>query len=231
MNLVPTTRYLEAAEGLVEMNPFGYRRLAFMSTEDPSAIEDMVASNLSDTWRWLWWEVPRINSNGPDQLVELNMKRGELTFIWWLQLFIALEADGWVGTRGSNWNRLLDELRCVWVPKCQNVYVEVGDDVSWKGPHGPWKSQGWCVALAFSPALPFQPLSLHPSFFLLFVFNFLHPFSPFPPQVFVVIQSILAYYYYSILFLRQGAFFPFFFFRKTRPGVYLELHPTRHEVS
>jgi hypothetical protein len=43
-----------------------------------------------------------------------------------LQLLMALEADAWVGTRGSNWNRLIDELRCVWVVKCQGVYVEAG---------------------------------------------------------------------------------------------------------
>lgn len=144
MNLVPTSKYLQAADDLVEMHPFGYRRTAFMSTEDPSAIEEMVASNLSGTWNWLWWDVPRINSNGPDQLVALNMRRGELSFIWWLQLFIALEADAWVGTRGSNWNRLIDELRCIWVPKCQNVYYEVGDDTSWKcnHPENPSRSEG-----------------------------------------------------------------------------------------
>lgn len=27
------------------------------------------------------------------------------------QLLMALECDAWVGTRGSNWNRLIDELR------------------------------------------------------------------------------------------------------------------------
>jgi hypothetical protein len=154
MKLVPTSRYLQAAEDLVEMNPFGYQRTAFMSTEDPSAIEEMVASSHSERWRWLWWDVPRINSNGPEQLVALNMKRGELTFIWWLQLFIALEADGWVGTRGSNWNRLIDELRCVWVPKCQNVFEEVGDFERWEK----------CVAQGRAPRAapppPFSPYSL-----------------------------------------------------------------------
>ena len=40
---------------------------------------------------------------------------------------MALECDAWVGTRGSNWNRLIDELRCVWVPKCAQPYVEVGE--------------------------------------------------------------------------------------------------------
>jgi hypothetical protein len=129
MNLVPTSKYLQAADDLVKMHPFGYRQIGFMSTEDPSAVEDMQAMN--NSWRYMWWDVPRLNSNGPEQLVLINMKRGELTMVWWLQLFIALEADGWVGTRGSNWNRLIDELRCIWVPKCQNVFVEVGDAISW----------------------------------------------------------------------------------------------------
>jgi hypothetical protein len=45
-----------------------------------------------------------------------------------LQLTLALEADAWISTRGSNWSRLIDELRCVWVDKCQHPYVEVGDE-------------------------------------------------------------------------------------------------------
>ncbi len=49
------------------------------------------------------------------------------------QLTLALEADAWIGTRGSNWNRLIDELRCGWVDKCHggtstNPFVEVGDE-------------------------------------------------------------------------------------------------------
>jgi hypothetical protein len=39
---------------------------------------------------------------------------------------MSLEADAWIGTRCSNWNRLIDELRCVWVDKCPNSCVEVG---------------------------------------------------------------------------------------------------------
>ena len=132
MALVPTQRYVDAAEELVMMAPFGYTRTAFMSTEDPESI--WVIGNSTDTrWRYLWWDVPRLNSNGPEQLGLFEMRRGELTMVWWLQLFIALEADAWVGTRGSNWNRLIDELRCVWLPKCQNVFMEVGDAASWEG--------------------------------------------------------------------------------------------------
>jgi hypothetical protein len=54
-----------------------------------------------------------------------------------LQLFMALEADAWIGTRGSNWNRLIDELRCIWVDKCHHIFVEVGD------PHSMWGPYSW----------------------------------------------------------------------------------------
>jgi hypothetical protein len=43
-------------------------------------------------------------------------------------LFLALEATHFVGTRGSNWNRLIDELRGVWpgdVASCCQPYAEV----------------------------------------------------------------------------------------------------------
>lgn len=131
MQLVEDQKYFTAAENLVVQAPMGYRRTAFISTEDPSTIE-YVKSNgnaelVNKGWRYAWYDVPRINSNGIDQLDKIStIKRGILTHIWWLQLLMALECDAWIGTRGSNWNRLIDELRCIWVPKCKHEYVEVG---------------------------------------------------------------------------------------------------------
>ena len=138
MALIPTTAYLQAADELVKRNPFGYRDIGFLSTEDPSAVEEVMLHNSS--FRYYWWDVPRDNSNGPDQVAkfENTYPKAELTMVWWLQMFIALEADAWVGTRGSNWNRLIDELRCVWVPKCQNVFIEVGTEESWNKPLYGW---------------------------------------------------------------------------------------------
>ena len=43
-----------------------------------------------------------------------------------LQLLLALECDAFVGWRASGWNRLIDALRCVWVPKCKHPYTDVG---------------------------------------------------------------------------------------------------------
>lgn len=130
MQLVDDKIYFTAAENLVVHAPISYQRTAFISTEDPNTIEYAKKEEnlmLRNGWRYIWYDVPRINSNAPDQLGKMNtIKKGVLTHIWWLQLLMALECDAWIGTRGSNWNRLIDELRCIWVPKCQNEYVEVG---------------------------------------------------------------------------------------------------------
>jgi hypothetical protein len=140
MALVPTEAYLAEALHLTRLHPLalGGARI-FVSTEDPGSIEALVAAVTgagdgarAAAFSVAWWDVPRDNSNGPEQLAKLGLPRGELTLVWWLQLLIALEADAWVGTRGSNWNRLIDELRCVWLPKCQNVFAEVGDEKRWE---------------------------------------------------------------------------------------------------
>ena len=54
------------------------------------------------------------------------------TLRWLLQLYMALKCDVFVGTRGSNWNRLIDELRCIFVDKCQQPFLEVGPPEDWK---------------------------------------------------------------------------------------------------
>lgn len=139
MVLVPTMAYLEQAAALVKLHPIGlapYR--IFLSTEDPSAIDEISKAITegpvarAKSFSLDWWQVPRDNSNGPDQLAMFALPKAQLTLIWWLQLLLALECDAWVGTRGSNWNRLIDELRCVWVAKCQNIYAEVGDIDRWE---------------------------------------------------------------------------------------------------
>jgi hypothetical protein len=105
-----------------------------------SAGEELV---VGPGWRLWWFDVPRNNIDGRTQIEQFTKSGGnggggaggaggaltppQLSRIWFLQLLMALECDAWVGTRGSNWNRLIDELRCVWVPKCMQPYVEVGE--------------------------------------------------------------------------------------------------------
>ena len=56
-------------------------------------------------------DVHRMNS-GPMQQLNHFGTRSAVTVEWLYQLYMALEADVWIGTRNSNWNRLIDEMRC-----------------------------------------------------------------------------------------------------------------------
>jgi len=103
MTLAADGSFFSAAESLVQQNPLGLVRAAFISTEDPATLA--AAANERQGWAMAWYSVPRINSNGIDQLEKLPIPRAVLTRIWLLQLLMALECDAWVGTRGSNWNR------------------------------------------------------------------------------------------------------------------------------
>ena len=127
MTLAADEAYFAAAEALVRLNPMGLVRAAFISTEDPGTIA--AAAQERRGWAMMWYDMPRRHSldQNPGRQ-ELPLPRGQLTRVLLLQLLMALECDAWVGTRGSNWNRLIDELRCIWVPKCKQPYVDVGTE-------------------------------------------------------------------------------------------------------
>ena len=55
-------------------------------------------------------KVQRMNTGPSQQLAKFG--RTSLSVQWLYQLFLALECDVWIGTRNSNWNRLIDEMRC-----------------------------------------------------------------------------------------------------------------------
>ncbi|KAI9021058.1 hypothetical protein DFJ74DRAFT_671656 [Hyaloraphidium curvatum] len=127
MPLVAYSAYAAAAERLRWLNPTPFRRVMFLSSEDPKVIEE--GASLPEKWTVYYSDIPRENTNGQRQQVLHPM----MTVLHLLQLLMALECDAWIGTRGSNWNRLIDELKCVWVAKCGHPYVEVGPDNSFDG--------------------------------------------------------------------------------------------------
>ena len=122
MALVPWSSYAKAAVLLQDTNPLRFAKAVFVSTEDPSVLMES-ATLPSPPWTTFATAMPRENSNGRAQMRLAN----NLVHFHLLQLYMALECDAWVGTRKSNWNRLIDELRCTFVPKCDLPYVEVGE--------------------------------------------------------------------------------------------------------
>jgi hypothetical protein len=127
MPLVPAQTFVAAVFQLIDLMPHAFSRAVFVSGDDQQSIDE--ARRLIEERRMtvIYTRMPRLV--GGHTLREWRSAPDESEGSFYahlLQLLMALEADAWVGTRGSNWNRLIDELRCVWVDKCQGVYVEVG---------------------------------------------------------------------------------------------------------
>ena len=128
MKLVPAAKFVDAALALIDRMPNSFSRVFFLSGDDEQTINETRALLEGQAMTFAFTRLPRL-SGGHKLLAWLQSPFHEAGGFYGhlLQLVMALEADAWIGTRGSNWNRLIDELRCVWVDKCGGVYVEVGD--------------------------------------------------------------------------------------------------------
>ena len=127
MKLVAPAHYAEAAADLIKLMPNSFAsRVFFVSAGDEAAIDECRA--LAEKQRLPFAYTHLHRQVGGHKLGEWRRQSDiEAAFHGHLlQLLMSLEADAWIGTRGSNWNRLIDELRCVWVDKCSKSYVEVG---------------------------------------------------------------------------------------------------------
>ncbi|KAI5474830.1 hypothetical protein MNV49_002360 [Pseudohyphozyma bogoriensis] len=129
MKLIDFREYVIAGERLAAMNPYSYYKLAFVSSEDPAVLEEARTVSRLDSalptpnahWRWFGSEIQWINS-GPAQQLKAFGNRSETTLSWMAELMIALD----------NWNRLIDELRCIWIDSCKGPFIEVGTEDSWR---------------------------------------------------------------------------------------------------
>ena len=125
MKLVPWESYANASLLLAGSNPFRLKPRVFLSTDNQSVVAE--AANLKRSLEVFYTDMFRQSDNSP--VVEVLKHHRDYTLYYLLQLLMALECDAWVGTRESNWNRAIDELRCVWVPNCDLPFVEVGQMV------------------------------------------------------------------------------------------------------
>ncbi len=128
MKLVAPARYVEAATELIQRMPNSFSsRTLFVSGDEERAIQESRVLAEKERLPFVYTHIHR--QIGGYHLRNWTSK-DDVTANFYghlLQLLMCLEADAWIGTRGSNWNRLIDELRCVWVDKCPNIYIEVGN--------------------------------------------------------------------------------------------------------
>lgn len=131
MNLVDTKKYLQAAAKMVRQGPNQYHSRSIVVTCDDE--RDIYSARnslkkMGSGWSMFHSVVARHDHGFDLGKMRRVQSKWNVTTAHISQLFLALEADGFIGTRASNWNRLIDELRCIWVDKCTSAYVEVGTE-------------------------------------------------------------------------------------------------------
>jgi hypothetical protein len=127
-SLVPSEKYVRAFQSMIQQMPNSFSRVFFVSSDDAKALE--ICKDLTENLKmsYIYTKLDRMHG-GHDEEKWNKSKPGSQQRVvlgYILQLLMALESDAWIGTRASNINRLIDELRCVWVDKCHSMYVEVG---------------------------------------------------------------------------------------------------------
>ena len=141
MTLVPSDIYVQAFKAMIRNTPNTFSRVLFVSSDDEEAVQTCRGLTESLSMTYIYTKLQRME--GGHHITRWgSMRAGQerkLIIGHLLQLVMALEADAWIGTRGSNWNRLIDELRCVWVDKCHHGFVEVGGpDLNQPDSRVPW---------------------------------------------------------------------------------------------
>jgi hypothetical protein len=107
--LIPVSAYMKMIEDAQLKEKYGARSI-FLSTEDPESVDDLLRE-YNATWDIYYTKVPRFNLSPLGSMERIGPERE--TLISFSQLLLAVEADFFVGTRSSNWCRLIDELRKV----------------------------------------------------------------------------------------------------------------------
>ena len=117
MELIPITDYIEAIEQLIDRNkesfPPNQEISIFLSTEDPSAEEKFRKAAVLRKWRVYYYAAAILHQKDAVGKPQMDAKRrngasGRHSLI---ALILSMQAKLYVLTRGSNWSRLMDEIR------------------------------------------------------------------------------------------------------------------------
>lgn len=125
-NLPTPEACVDRAADLLLQQPLAFSRTLFLTSDSAIAIERARAHAEAQGLRVHYsTDVPR-TASGYDQKMlspDRNTTRAVLLELRRTTLF----CEAWVGTRSSNWNRLIDMHRCLSAPKCRQPFVEAGD--------------------------------------------------------------------------------------------------------
>jgi len=119
-------RYIDEAEKIIIGQPLSFSRLLFITSDDLNAILEASAYAKSKNLQVIYSDVPRMKNGNQESQID-SFWNFNVTVSVLMQLSMTSECDAWIGSRSSNWNRIIDIYRCTRVNKCQQIFVEVGD--------------------------------------------------------------------------------------------------------
>jgi len=102
--LLPFSEYMNTVNAIANQHNIVH---IYLGTEDPTVIEE--AKNNYSQYTFHYIETKRYNG-GPLEIVDIN-GGADLMRVSLADLFIQIQGDVFIGTRSSNWCRLIDELR------------------------------------------------------------------------------------------------------------------------
>lgn len=131
--LVPINTFLNAYWMLLDKHNVS-KNSVFISSDTSVSVEIIRNRILAVNPSCLVQFIPRYQIGFHyDHLTDSNNENKTIDFL--SEIFTALKASAWIGTRFSNVDRMIDELRCTIVPKCNLPYVNIGstqeDEFDW----------------------------------------------------------------------------------------------------
>jgi len=126
--LIPPEPYIDKALGLIEQSPLAYSRVIFITSDDPRAIARAHFYATSRGLTSIYLDVPRMKY-GNDESQVTSFWTYNVTISMLLQLSMASECAAWVGSRTSNWNRVVDMFRCTTAANCRGMFVEMDESI------------------------------------------------------------------------------------------------------
>ena len=121
-------RYVDRALELIEQAPLSYSRVLFLTSDDPRVLARTHAYATTRRLTSFYLDVPRMQY-GNDERQMAAFWTYNVTLSVLLQLSMTAECAAWVGSRTSNWNRIIDMFRCTVASNCRGVFVEMEDAI------------------------------------------------------------------------------------------------------
>lgn len=128
MSITPTELIIDKAAELIIKQPNSFSRTLFVTSDNVDEIYKAKIHAAKFNLPVIYSRIPRM-IYGHDAANVDSFWNSSITLSVLMQLSMTAECDAWIGTRSSNWNRIIDMYRCFDAHKCKQIFIEAGDTI------------------------------------------------------------------------------------------------------